>query len=219
MKRALLLILIFVSTGVVAQNNYMGKNDPEATALLKRVSARYKNFRTLQANISLVVENAQGKKLTSQTGELFLKGNKYYLRFNGNTSFSDGSNIYNYDKSAGEIQITKINPKDNTLTPQRLFTDFYQKDYLYKLNDDIVKNGRIVQEVELTPLDKTQPYFKVLLEIDKATRNITGARIFEKAGNRYLYTISSSKPNASIADSKFVYNKKDFPGAEVIDLR
>lgn len=219
MKGILCSLFFLTALSVAAQNNYIGKSDPEATAILKKLSSKYKNLKSLTANVSLVAENSQGQKVSSQSGQLFLKGNKYYLQMPGDVSFSDGVNIYNYDKSAKEIQITKVNIKDKTITPQRLFTDFYQKDFLYKLNDEEIRNGRKIQEIELTPIDKTQPYFKILLEIDKATNSLSGAKVFEKNGNKYFYNITSARLNVPLEDSKFVYDKNDFSGVEVIDLR
>jgi len=191
MRRFLLFILLFAGIEVSAQNNYIGKSDPEARSVLKKVSAKYKTYKTLSLNFSMTIENGQGQKVAAKEGTLELKGNKYYMEMDGDASYSDGSNIYNYDKSAKEVQITRVNPKDNTLTPQKLFTDFYEKDFLYKLNEDITKGGKVIREVELTPTDKTQPYFKVLLEIDKSTSNILGAKIFEKNGNKYIYSMSA----------------------------
>jgi outer membrane lipoprotein-sorting protein len=71
----------------------------------------------------------------------------------------------------------------------------------------------------LTPIDKTQPFFKVLLEIDKASSTIVGARVFEKNGTKYIYEISSFRPNVAINDSKFTFNKVSYPGVEIVDLR
>lgn len=219
MKRILLLLLIISIGTVHAQDNYIGKSDPEAKPVLKKVTAKYKSFKTFAADFQLTVENSQGQKVSSQKGQLEIKGNKYNILMNGDASFSDGADIYNFDKAANEIQITRVNPKDNTLTPQKLFTDFYEKDYLYKLNDEIRKNGKAIEQVELTPVDKTLPFFKVLLEVDKATSTIIGARVFEKNGTKYIYAITSLKPNISIPDSKFNFNKVSYPGVEVVDLR
>lgn len=219
MKRFLFFAFLFVVYTVTAQNAYIGKNDPEATSILKKVSSKYKDFKTLTSKVTMTIENAQGQKVSRQSGTLYLKGNKYFIQMGADASFSDGSSIYNYDKDAKEIQITRYNPDDHLITPQKLFTDFYKKDFLYKLNEDHVENGRTVQEVELTPVDKTQVYFKVLLQVDKAARNIIGAKVFEKNGNKYIYTITDQKSNTAIPDSKFTFNSKDFPGAEVIDLR
>lgn len=218
MKRFIFFILLLGGYSAYAQNNYVGKNDPEATVLLKKVTSKYKGYNSLSANVTLTVENGQGQKIASHSGKLYLKGNKYFIGMGDDASFSDGANIYNYDKDAREVQITRYNPNDNLITPQKLFTDFYKKDFLYKLNDAAAKEGT-TEVIELTPLDKAQAYFKVLLEVDKATKNIVGARVFEKNGNRYVYTISGQKTNTVIPDSKFSFNPKDYAGAEVIDLR
>lgn len=219
MKRILFFVLLLTGYSVMAQNTYIGKSDPEATTILKKISSKYQAYKSLTAKVSLTVENGQGQKVLNQAGALYLQGKKYYIQMGNGASFSDGSSIYNYDKDAKEVQITRYNPDDNMITPQKLFTDFYKKDFLYKLNEDRVENGRTIQEVELTPVDKTQVYFKVLLEVDRATRSIVGAKVFEKNGNKYIYTITNQKSNTAIPDSKFIFNAKDYPGAEVIDLR
>lgn len=219
MKRILLILFAFVVYSVQAQNNYIGKSDPEAAAILKKVSAKYKTYKTLSSAFSLEVENGAGQKLGSRKGTIDIKGKKFYIAMDDEASFSDGVNIYNYDKSAGEVQITRVNPKDNTLTPQKLFSDFYEKDFLYKLNDEVKQKGKTIQLIELTPVDKTQPYFKVILEVDKATSHIAGARVFEKNGNKYIYNITSFKVNPVIPDSRFTFRQSDYPGAEIIDLR
>lgn len=219
MKQILFFILLLSGYSVTAQNTYIGKSDPEATSILKKTSSKYKAYKSLNAKLSLTVENGQGQKISNQSGVLYLEGKKYYIQMGNGASFSDGASIYNYDEDAREVQITRYNPEDNLITPQKLFTDFYKKDFLYKLNDDHVENGRTIQEIELTPVDKTQVYFKVLLEIDKTTRSIVGAKVFEKNGNKYIYTITDQKSNVTIPDSKFIFNVKNYPGAEVIDLR
>lgn len=219
MKRIILILFAFIAYSTQAQNSYIGKSDPEAAAILKKVSAKYKTYKTLSSGFSLDIENGSGQKLGSRKGTIDIKGKKFYIAMNDEASFSDGANIYNYDKAAGEVQITRVNPNDNTLTPQKLFSDFYEKDFLYKLNDEVKQNGKTIQLIELTPVDKTQPFFKVILEVEKSTSQITGARVFEKNGNKYIYTITSFKTNTNIPDSKFTFRQGDYPGAEIIDLR
>lgn len=213
---------MFLAIGVAvvhAQSNFLGESDPQAKTILQKVTAKYKNFKTLTAQVGLVIANVQGEKLGSETGVLQIKGNKYYLDMGDQTSFSDGSTAYNLDKETKEIMATKVNPNDNMITPQKLFTDFYDKDYVYVLDGSGNRNGKSVHKIELTPKDKTQPFFKVLLEVDKSTSEILAARIFEKNGTRYTYTITSPKYNVAIPDTKFVYSKSAYPGVELVDLR
>ena len=92
-----------------------------------------------------------------------MKGSKYRISVSGQEIYSDGSNIWTYDKSANEVQITKFDGSANTITPQKMFTNFYDKDFLYKLNGEYQTRKKDIQEIELTPVDKTKTFFKVLV--------------------------------------------------------
>ena len=48
-----------------------------------------------------------------------------------------------------------------------MFTNFYDKDFLYKLNGEAKKGNKTIQEIELTPVDKTKTFFKVLVILIK----------------------------------------------------
>ncbi|MEO6638852.1 MAG: outer-membrane lipoprotein carrier protein LolA, partial [Ginsengibacter sp.] len=87
------------------------------------------------------------------------------------------------------------------------------------LNGESKQGKKTVQEIELTPVDKTKAFFKVLVGIDKATRSIVSTKVFEKNGNKYTYTVTSMKTNTSLADALFVFTAAKYPNVEVVDLR
>jgi outer membrane lipoprotein-sorting protein len=219
MKFLLSAICMLCSVGIFAQNNYIGKNDPDAKKVLDNVSSKFKTYKTVTANFTLKIENSAGKLLGTKAGVAYIKGNKYRVNTSDEEIYSDGNNTWSLDKSANEVQLTKYDPSSNAITPQKMFTSFYDKDFLYKLNDDVKKGSKTFQEVELTPTDKTQTFYKVLLQIDKASKNIVETKVFEKNGNRYTYTINSLKTNTPVSESLFSYNAKAHPGVELIDLR
>lgn len=212
-------LLIFTSLAVFAQSKSLGTNDPAAKKILDAVSSKFKSFKSVQAKFSLKIENASGKALGNKTGTVFMKGSKYHISVTGQEIFSDGNNVSTFDKAANEITITKIDPSANSLTPQKLFTNFYDKDFLYKLNGEKATNGKTSQEIELTPTDKSKPFFKVLLYIDKKSTTISSSKIFEKGGNKYTYTLSNMNTATIVPDTKFLLDAKMFPGAEIVDLR
>lgn len=148
-----------------------------------------------------------------------MKGVKYKVAITGQEIFCDGTTIWTYDVGAKEVQITELDNSSGSITPQKLFTNFYDKDFLFVLNPEVKRAGKTYQVVELTPIDKTKPFFKVVLEVDKSTKVIMSTRVFEKNGNRYLYAINTINTSSVIADDSFVFNAKKFPGVEVIDLR
>ncbi len=195
----------------------MGKSDPEAKKVLDGVSAKFKTFKSVQANFTLKIENGAGKNLGTKSGVLYMKGSKYRISVTGQEIFSDGSNVWTYDKSSNEVTITKLDPSSNSLTPQKLFTNFYDRDFLYKLNGTAKIGAKSMKEVELTPVDKTKPFHKVLVYIDNNAINTT--KIFEKTGNKYTYSTTKMAVNVPVSDAMFVFDVKKYPGVEVVDLR
>ena len=220
MKKYLLaIVLLVVGFGLNAQNNSIGNNDPDAKKILDGVSAKFKTFKGVQASFTLQVEDSKGKVQGSKKGTVFMKGTKYRVTITGQEIFCDGNNIWTYDKSANEVTITKFDPEQNMITPQKLFTNFYDKDFLYKLNGEKKMGAKLMQEIEMTPVDKTKPFHKVYIYVDKATKTIGSTKVLEKTGNKYTYTVNTMNGGASIADAQFVFDKKKYPGVEEVDLR
>jgi outer membrane lipoprotein-sorting protein len=195
------LFLVFITTLMISAQvpKSMGKSDPDAKKLLDGISTKFKKHSAIQAKFSLKIENASGKSLESKTGTVYMKGAKYRITVTGEEIFSDGSNVWTYDKSSNEVTISKIDPSANSITPQKLFTNFYDKDFLYKLNGSVKMNGKTMKEIELTPVDKTKPFFKVLVYVDNSSNSL--------------------QTNGKISDATFVFDAKKYPGVEVVDLR
>jgi len=202
-----------------AQPKGLGNNDPEAKKVLDAVSARFKTFKSVQSAFTLKIENSSGKTLGTKTGTVFIKGTKYRVNVTGQEIYCDGSNVSTYDKSTNELTITKLDPTANSITPQKMFTNFYDKDFLYKLNPEIKSGGKTLQQVELTPIDKTKLFFKVLVFVDKQSQTITTTKVYEKEGNIYTYSIASMNTRSPVDDAQFLFDPKKYPGVEVVDLR
>jgi outer membrane lipoprotein carrier protein len=213
-------LMMFLVSAVSAQPpKGMGTSDPNAKKVLDAVSAKFKTFKAVQAKFSLKVENGTGKVMGNKSGNVYMKGTKYRVSVTGQEIFCDGANVWTYDKSANEVTITKLDGSNNTITPQKLFTNFYDRDFLYKLNGESKAGGKTLQEVELTPIDKSKPFHKVLVYVDKASQSISSTKVFEKTGNKYTYSVSGMNTSGAVADAMFVFDAKKYPGVEVVDLR
>jgi outer membrane lipoprotein-sorting protein len=217
MNRILTLVAFLIGFGIVQQTQ--AQSDPAAKQILDGVSAKFKSFNAVQSGFTLKVEDGKGKVQGEKTGIVFMKGGKYRVNISGQEIYSDGSTVWTYDKAANEVTITKMEGGQNSLTPQKLFTNFYDKDFLYKLNGEKKVGARQMQEIELTPTDKSKAFHKVYLLVDKAQKSIHSAKILEKNGNVYTYTVSNFNGKAVIPDAQFVFDKKKYPGVEEIDLR
>ncbi len=217
MNKLLTLLAFFIGFGSASIS--MAQSDPAAKQILDGVSAKFKTFKAVQSGFTLKVEDGKGKVQGEKAGTVYMKGGKYRVSISGQEIFSDGSTVWTYDKAANEVTITKMDGGQNALTPQKLFTNFYDKDFLYKLNGEKKIGAKLVQEIELTPVDKSKAFHKVYLMVDKAQKAIYSAKILEKNGNVYTYTVSNFNGKAVIPDAQFVFDKKKYPGVEEIDLR
>ena len=218
MNKVFFLVSLLAIVGSVAAQKEPG-NDPEAKAILDAVSRKFQSYKSVQASFTYKVENSDGKAVSTKKGSVFMKGSKYRVSFVGQEIYCDGDNVWTYDKSSNEVTITKLDLSGNAITPQKLLTDFYDKDFLYKLNGESKIAGRTIQEIEMTPNDKSKPFHKVYLLIDKNAKTIYSTKVLQKEGNRYSYTINTLNGNANVPDSKFLFDKKDYPGVEEVDLR
>ncbi len=210
----LLAMIVFTVVNAQPPKN-LGQSDPAAKKVLDGVSAKFKTYKSVTAKFNLKMENGAGKNLGAKTGTIYMKGTKYRISVTGQEIFCDGSNVWTYDKPSNEVTVTRLDPTNNTITPQKLFTNFYDKDFLYKLNGET----KGIQEVELTPIDKSKPFHKVLVSINKTAQSITNTKVFEKTGNRYTYAVNSMNTTSAVADGQFVFDAKKYPGVEVVDLR
>ena len=194
-------------------------SDPAAKKLLDAVSSKFKTFKGVQSGFTLKVEDGKGKVQGTEKGTVFMKGPKYRVDMAGRNIFCDGKNIWTYEKAANEVTITQLDPSAGSITPQKLFTNFYDKDFLYKLNGEKKEGAKVLQEIEMTPVDKTKTFHKVYISVDKKNQTIYSTRVLEKNGNRYTYTVNNLSSQANISDATFVFDKKKYPGVEEIDLR
>lgn len=212
----ILMMLIGVAT---AKTYAQATNDPAAKKILDDVSAKFKTFKTVKSTFTFKTESAAGKTLSSKTGTVLIKGSKYKVTIVGQEIFCDGVNVWTYDKSSNEVVITKFDNSGSSLTPQKMFTNFYDKDFLYKLNGEKKVGAKTVQEIELTPTDKSKTYHKVYLSVDKTAKTIVDTKVLEKDGKKYSITVNSFTPNTAVDDKQFVFDQKKYPGVEVIDNR
>ncbi len=219
MKKFLFSVTALTFSVVVLAQGKATTNDPAAKKLLDAVSAKFKTFKTVQASFSYKVENAAGKALSTKTGTILMKGTSYKLTFNGLEVFCNGTTVWSYDKAAKEVTVNNLDVSGGTITPQKLFSNFYDKDFYSLLNGEKKVGSKTVQEVQMTPVDKSKNFHTVYLQVDKAAQTIYSTKVLEKDGTKYTYTVTSMKTNVPATDAMFGFDAKKYPGVTVEDLR
>ncbi len=212
------LVISFLTTFLFSIVCLAQASDPAAKKILDQASAKIKSYKSIQAVFTLQLQDAQGASQGTKKGNVNMKGSKYVVFITGQEIYCDGKTIWTYDKSANEVTITKVDPNSNTLSPQKLFSNFYDKDFLYKMNGEQKMGAKTVVEIEMTPIDKTQNFHKVYLYVDTKSHLVTSGKMLDKSGNKYIYTINSLNGTANLPDSGFVFDKAKHPGVEEVNL-
>lgn len=213
-KTGLLLSALLISlTPAMAQ-------DAKAKAILDASSKKMSGYKSLKADFAWRFVGKDGKVQQSQNGTLQMKGDKFHITTPEQEMISDGKSVWTFLKTANEVQITQNTKSDETLTPTKLFSNFYEKNYSYKYVGSKKIAGKNCDIVELQPTttSKAKQFSKVELAIDP-NKQIAGGTVIEKGGSQIQYEVKNVVPNAAIPDAAFTFDVKAHKGVEVVDLR
>ncbi len=201
----LLLSLVVLSSSA--------QKDPQAKAILDQLGAKVKASKGIQVQIQLVSKNNKGKALGTKQISLQMKGDKYVLKQGLVEIVCDGIAIYNFD-GANSISKSTVAEADQALSPQKLLSGNYDKDFTFKLLSQTGSNATI----ELYPIDKRKSFQKVTLIIDKLKSALSNATILDKSNNVTDVKVVSISYIAVLADKIFVFNRAKYPkNVEIFD--
>lgn len=221
-------ILLFLLLSALGFNHALAQKDAAAKKILNQVSARYRSYDVVKAEFTFTYENQQAGTKDSQSGTMISrsKANKYKVTIFSPEDklavdeeiISDGKNQWTYVKKNNEVELSEVDNSKESMNPAQIFT-IYEKGYKYVYDGDAKVDGKLCQVIDLTPEDENKPFFKIRLSIDKAKKQIFSAMIFDKNGSRYNYIVHNLIANVKVPESTFTFDKKNYPGVELVDLR
>ncbi len=227
MKQLILSVCLLLSTGMaaLAQTNTMNSaedSDPKAKAILDQIRSRFEGYQSLGADFTLDITFPE-QPTETQRGSLGQEGDKFRMQMESQTVISDGETLWMIFDHNQEVQINDM-PEEaemgGTILSPESFLNFYdQGDFAYFLTNEFAQGGRTVQQIEFKPLDRDVEYSKLRMNVDKATKDIISVEAFAKDGSRYKLSITKMRANQKFADNYFRFNKADYPGYYVEDLR
>jgi outer membrane lipoprotein-sorting protein len=211
--KKLLILLLTLSTTVA-----WGQNDAKSRNILSRLSKNYRTYKTIEAEVAFTIDNRKENIKENQKGRVFMKGQKFRLELGEQTLICDGKTLWTYLKEVNEVTVSPFEPTEGELSPTNLFT-IYEKGFESYYIGESNRGKNKVHTIDIVPTDKKKSFFKIRLVIDRQKEQIVQAVVFDKNGSLYTYNINNFKTNLVIADATFAFDKKQFPGVEVVDLR
>lgn len=177
-----------------------------AKSVLDKAAATVTVKEGVKANFKMTASNG------TTSGTLLLKGRKFHATTPVATIWFDGKTQWTYLKNNDEVNIS--NPTEaqlQAINPYN-FINLYKKGYNATLN----KSGKDYV-VHLTATDKSKKIQELFVSVNKTSYHPTQVKLLQ--GKKWTVFDISDLKRQNIPDSQFQFNSKDFPNAEIIDLR
>ena len=211
-KNSLSLLVLFLLgiTTVVAQN---------ATSILDKAATAYENSNGLTARFVIQTHSEVQKVSESFEGTIDMKGDKFVLKTPDMITWFDGTTQWSYVERNEEVNVSTPTGEELQMTNPALLLRSYKKGFTpeYK-GESTAPNGKAAYDVELTPKKKGD-ITQVTLQIEKFSGLPAAISVIAKNGISTTIRLSKVETGINQPDSYFVFNAKDYPDAEIVDLR
>lgn len=211
------LTLVLLAVLALVQYSF-AQYDPKAAKILDEMSRKYQTMKSFKASFEQTLENQNAKIKETMTGDITVMGNKFRLVMAGQEIINNGSTIWTFMQKENEVNISDYDPEEDEISPTQIYT-MYKKGYKYRFVEEKNEGGQVYEMIELAPEDRSNPVFKVVLQINKKDKSLKSWKMFKNNGNRYTYTIKNFIPNAAVDGNYFTFDKTKYKGVKVIDLR
>jgi outer membrane lipoprotein-sorting protein len=216
--RKALFVFVLIGVGLVLASMQDPKvSDRRARDILDAAAKKIQSYRTIKINFSFT-EAEEGRDGVVRRGRVWLKGDKYHLRFAGQEVFSDGVTKWTYIRDAEEVHITALNAGDDELANPLALLRNYNDRFTVRLIREETYNGKRVDVVDLYPKQR-RSYHRVRLRIEKGTRQIISTAVYFTNNNSQNVDVETFVTDEPIPDTHFVWDAARHPGVEIIDLR
>lgn len=194
-----LLILIITTVGINAQNSV------QARKILDKTASIIGNKNGASANFSV------SGKYGNSSGTIAIKGNKFNARTQQAIVWFDGKTQWTYMKSSQEVNIsTPTEAQQQSMNPYK-FINIYKNGF--RLGMKNVSGG---WQIHLYATNQKRTIKEMYITIG---RNYLPQTIKMRQSNGWTTIKVSNFKAKKLSDSTFRFNSKDFPNAEVVDLR
>lgn len=208
MKHTLLSILLVAAMAVVASVQSMAQSNPaQARAILDKTSKVIGHKSGVSASFTL-----NNPTTGNVSGTIAVKGGKFNARTPQAIVWFNGKTQWTYMKKNNEVNISIPTQAQQQMMNPYTFINVYKTGY--KMSS--TKAGGSY-EVHLVAQNQKRSIQEMYVTVNSKT--YVPSRVKMKHNGRW-YTVTISNFSAKkLPDSLFAFNSKDYPSAEVIDLR
>lgn len=157
--------------------------------------------------------NAEGEA----AGTLLLRGRAYQVKTNELTTWYDGTTQWSMMNGSDEVNVTTPSEAEQAQLNPATLINIYKKGYKCTMNKSTLR-GHKTFVVHLIAKSKKAYYTDIYVDVEQGTYTPLCFRA-KHDGNWMRLSVLSFMSGLDLPASDFVFPAKDFPKAEVIDLR
>lgn len=191
---------------MVAALMSMGSFAQSAKAVLDKAAGTITAQSGVKANFKMTTANG------CTSGTIAIKGKKFYATTPQAKVWFDGKTQWTYLKNNDEVNVS--NPTEaqlQAINPYN-FINLYKRGYTYTMNT--AGNDYVIHLMASNANNKIKELF---ISVNKKSYQPKQVKMLQ--GKKWTTFDINSIKKENIPDSQFRFNAKDFPKAEVIDLR
>ena len=158
---------------------------------------------------SFVMESAQYGRAQ---GTISVKGKMFHASTEVAALWFDGTTQWTYLNSNNEVSVTTPTEAQLQAINPYNFIHLYKSGFKYTMT-----TNNTSYNVHLTAEDAKRKIQEMFITVDKKAYTPTDVKL--RQGTKWTTFRISDFQKVSLADSEFRFNSKDYPTAEVIDLR
>ena len=213
MKFFLFIILWF---SVLQVTTLHAQKETKSDKILTKLSKKIKGLKTFYVEYSASVKNEDLGQNDSYTGKGWVKNNKYFATYGDNTLISNGLKTWSIIGKDKEVYESNNSDEEESVNPKKLMT-LWESGFKNKfIKSDKIGNDA-VDVIELYPkVPEKSNYTTITVYIGSAANELKKAVMKTTDGTVMTYSVTKFTSNPEVKDTKFTFDKKNYPGYKVI---
>lgn len=204
---------IILSTLLIIAANFSFGQDAKAKAILDKLSSKTKSYSTVYVEFNSKIKSSAVDE--SSKGTAYMKGKKFFIKSGKYTLISNGIKQWVINSDEKEVYISDYEEDEDAITPNKILT-IWEDDFKYKYMGAATIGGLATEKVELYPKNPGDAQFHTIqMAIDTKNNKPVQIVVKSKDGSKMTYTFTKFEGNKEMSDSKFVFNKGNYPGYRI----
>ncbi|PIQ30191.1 MAG: hypothetical protein COW63_10390 [Bacteroidetes bacterium CG18_big_fil_WC_8_21_14_2_50_41_14] len=211
MKNYLLTLLVLAMMPALAQN------EKDAEKLLESVINKTASYSNFKAQLAYTMVNAEMNIDEKKTGVIYVQGDSYRIEMEGQEIISDGKTVWTYLPDSKEVMVSEVLETEESFSPTKILTQ-YNDDYDARFDADSKYKNANLKVINLKA-SEGKNFDRISVTVNLEKLSLESFSMYDKDGNVFTYQIVLLEPNLNLSANTFVFNVKDYPGVDVVDMR